>query len=102
MVESAADCSEEDEVSNVATDIEVGGKGHNVDIRHCRNEGDVEGLAQSARKMKSVHRDETVVVDAPMDVDVADAVPEGKSITEDKEDIGRATEAPVLARSRSL
>lgn len=54
-------------------------------------------MAQSARKMKSFHRGEPVVVDTPRDVEVADAMSEDKSTAKDNGDFGRATEAPVSA-----
>lgn len=56
-------------------------------------------------KRNRVCCDEPIVVNALMDSDVgvvvADDVYEGKSITKDKSNIGRDTDAQVFARSRS-
>lgn len=64
-------------MSNVPSDKRVGGKGHAVDSRLCRNK---KGFDVVALKGNGVCRDEPNVVDAPTDVEVdlvvADALSE--------------------------
>lgn len=63
----------------------------------------VEDMAQLVWKKKSVHHGEPLVVDAPMDVDVAafDALSEGNLIARAGMTHGRETEAQVYSRSSS-
>lgn len=102
MVEGAAKGMEAAVVSKTALDKRGGGKSHTEDCRHFQYKGDVEGLAQLARKKKCARRDESVVVVAPMEVDVnvvfADAVSKSISIAKERSDIERDAERPLLLR----
>lgn len=97
VVHSANEGMEVEDVSNVALDKEVRGKGFTVDSRYCPNKGDVQVVA---RKTKIVCHDEPIVVDAPTDVDVdksvADTVSETKSIVKGSGNIGLESGTPVF------